>query len=42
MCNCGATSIKELHDKAKLTIVSNVSIAEGSAHDVMLKEVDKK
>ena len=42
MCNCGATSIKELHEKARLTIVSNVSIAEGSAHDVMLKEVDKK
>lgn len=42
MCNCGAISIKELHEKARLTIVSNVSIAEGSAHDVMLKEVDKK
>lgn len=42
MCNCGSTSIKELHEKARLTLVSNVSIAEGSAHDVMLKEVDKK
>ena len=41
MCNCGATSIKELHEKARLTLVSNVSITEGSAHDVMLKEVDK-
>ena len=42
MCNCGATSIKELHEKARLTLVSDVSIAEGGAHDVMLKEVDKK
>ena len=41
MCNCGATSIPELHEKARLTLVSEVSIAEGSAHDVMLKEVDK-
>ena len=41
MCNCGATSIEELHKKARLTLVSNVSIAEGSAHDVMLKEIDK-
>jgi len=41
MCNCGAITIKELHEKARLTLVSNVSIAEGSAHDVMLKEVDK-
>lgn len=41
MCNCGAISIKELHEKARLTLVSNVSIIEGSAHDVMLKEVDK-
>ncbi len=41
MCNCGATTIKELHEKARLTLVSEVSIAEGSAHDVILKEIDK-
>ena len=41
MCNCGAISIPELHKKARLTLVSNISLAEGSAHDVMLKEVDK-
>ena len=41
MCNCGATTLTELHEKARLTLVSEVSIAEGSAHDVMLKEVDK-
>lgn len=38
MCNCGALSIKELQQKAKLTLVSATSIVEGGAHDVMLKE----
>ena len=42
MCNCGAITIKELHEKARLTIVSDVSIKEGSAHDVILKEVDRE
>ena len=41
MCNCGATNILELHDKARLTMVSQVSITEGGAHDVILKEIDK-
>ena len=41
MCNCGSVSIPELHKKARLTLVSNVSISEGSAHDVILKEIDK-
>lgn len=40
MCNCGALSIKELQDKAKLTLVSSTSIVEGGAHDVMLKNSD--
>ena len=40
MCNCGATTIKELQDNARLTMVSEVSISEGSAHDVILKEID--
>ena len=40
MCNCGATSIPELHKVARLTMVSDVSISEGGAHDVMLKEID--
>ena len=39
MCNCGSISIPEFHDKARLTMVSNISIKEGSAHDVILKEV---
>ena len=42
MCNCGSISISEFHDKARLTLVSNVSIKEGSAHDVILKEIESK
>ena len=38
MCNCGALSIPELREKAKLTLVSAVSIVEGGAHDVLLKD----
>ncbi len=38
MCNCGALSIPELQEKAKITLVSSVSIVEGGAHDVLLKE----
>jgi IMP dehydrogenase len=38
MCNCGALSISELQDKARLTLVSSVSIVEGGAHDVVLKD----
>ena len=41
MCNCGCISIPELHEKARLTLVSQISIVEGGAHDVILKEVDK-
>ena len=37
MCNCGALSIPEFQDKAKLTLVSSVSIVEGGAHDVLVK-----
>ncbi len=37
MCNCGAISIPEFQKKAKLTLVSSTSIAEGGAHDVLLK-----
>lgn len=38
MCNCGAQSIKELQEKAKLTLVSATSIVEGGAHDVILRD----
>ena len=40
MCNCGSITIKEFHEKARLTLVSNISIKEGSAHDVILKEIE--
>ncbi len=37
MCNCGALSIPELQEKARLTVVSSTSIVEGGSHDVLLK-----
>ena len=40
MCNCGAKTIAELQKKAKLTLVSSVSIVEGGAHDVVVKDRD--
>ena len=41
MCNCGALSIKELQEKAKLTLVSATSIVEGGAHDVILRNASE-
>jgi IMP dehydrogenase len=38
MCNCGALTIPELQEKARLTLVSPLSLREGSAHDVILKK----
>lgn len=38
MCNCGALTVRELQQKAKLTLVSSTSIVEGGAHDVLLKD----
>ncbi len=38
MCNCGALSIPALRRTARLTLVSSVSIVEGGAHDVLLKD----
>ena len=42
MCNCGSITIPELHQKARLTLASEVSISEGSAHDVILKEIENQ
>ena len=42
MCNCGALTIPELQQKAKLTLVSSVSIVEGGAHDVLLRSTSKQ
>ena len=38
MCNCGALTIPELQQNAKLTLVSGVSLVEGGAHDVLVKD----
>jgi IMP dehydrogenase len=38
MSSCGALSIPELKQVAKITLVSSTSIIEGGAHDVILKE----
>jgi IMP dehydrogenase len=38
MCNCGAVSIPELQQTARITLVSSIGIREGGAHDVILKK----
>ncbi len=40
MCSCGVTSIKQLKEEGKITIVSATSIVEGGAHDVILKDAN--
>ena len=41
MCNCGALTIRELQEKATLTLVSSTSIREGGAHDVIEKDTSR-
>lgn len=38
MCNCGSLTLSELQERARVTVASAVSIREGAAHDVMLKD----
>ena len=38
MCNCGALTIGELQEKARMTLISSTSIVEGGYHDVVLKD----
>ncbi|NLN64288.1 MAG: IMP dehydrogenase [Clostridiaceae bacterium] len=38
MSSCGAKSIKQLQETARITLVSSTSLIEGGAHDVILKE----
>ena len=38
MCNCGALSIPELQEKAKITLISATSLVEGGAHDVVVRD----
>ncbi len=40
MCSCGVTSIKQLKEEGKITLVSATSIVEGGAHDVILKDAN--
>jgi IMP dehydrogenase len=40
MCACGAITIPELQEKARLVKVSPTSIVEGGAHNVIRKESD--
>ena len=42
MCNCGALSLPELKEKARLTLVSATSLVEGGAPDVVLKETNQQ
>lgn len=42
MCSCGVSTLKEFQSEAKITLVSSTSIIEGGAHDVIVKNVDKK
>ena len=41
MCNCGALTIADFQQKAKLTLVSATSIVEGGAHDVIRKNTSE-
>ena len=38
MSSCGAKSIKQLQETARITLVSSTSLIEGGAHDVILTE----
>ena len=38
MCNCGVLDLATLRRDARVTLVSSVSIVEGGAHDVVLKD----
>ena len=42
MCSCGSTSISELMENAKITLVSSTSIVEGGAHDVIVRDSNVK
>ena len=42
MCACGALTIDELQDKARLVVVSSTSLVEGGAHDVIQKDSERR
>jgi IMP dehydrogenase len=37
MCNSGALTLQEFHQKARITLVSSMTLTEGGVHDVFLK-----
>ena len=39
MSTCGASNINEFQKKARLTVVSSRTIAEGGIHDILTKEM---
>ena len=39
MSNCGSKDLAEFHEKAILTQVSSLSIQEGSAHDLTVRDI---
>ncbi len=41
MCNCGSLDIKHFSENAKITLISQTSIIEGGAHDVIVKDSTK-
>ena len=41
-CNCGALTLEDMREKARLTLVSPVTLLEGGAHDVMMKEAVRR
>ena len=41
MSSCGVSTIKELHEKAELEVVSSLSIREGKVHDIFLPEKER-
>ena len=41
MCSCGSTTLEHLRKHSKVTVVSQTSITEGGAHDVILKSSAK-
>jgi len=38
MSNCGSASLEEFHQKARLTLVSSLTLLEGRPHDLIVRE----
>jgi IMP dehydrogenase len=42
LTSCGASDLAEFRERARLVVVSSTSIVEGGAHDVILKESERR